>query len=57
MDKKGRQQKIADVIRVKRISNQSELVNELKRKGVASTQASVSRDLGELGVGRGRPHA
>ncbi len=50
MDKKRRQQKIADVIRAKRMANQTELVAELKRKGIVSTQASVSRDLGELGV-------
>ena len=50
MDKKSRQNRIAAVIRAKRIVNQTELVTELKKKGVASTQASVSRDLNELGV-------
>jgi transcriptional regulator of arginine metabolism len=50
MGKTERQQKIADVIRAKRIRSQAELVQELERRGVTSTQASVSRDLSELGV-------
>ncbi len=50
MDKRARQQKIADLIRAKRVVNQAALVTELKKKGVDSTQASVSRDLDELGV-------
>jgi transcriptional regulator of arginine metabolism len=38
------------VISSRRISRQDELVNELKASGFNVTQASVSRDLDEIGV-------
>lgn len=50
MDKAERQQKILDLIKAKRVSSQGELVALLEKKGIASTQASVSRDLADLGV-------
>lgn len=50
MDKHQRQSKIVDIIRAKRIGNQGDLVDELTKKGFDVTQASVSRDLAELGA-------
>ena len=50
MDKHQRQRKILDILRAKRLGNQADLVAELERRGVVCTQASVSRDLAELGV-------
>jgi transcriptional regulator of arginine metabolism len=50
MDKQSRQQKIAEIIRHAKVRNQSELVTQLTKAGVESTQASVSRDLAEMGV-------
>lgn len=50
MDKHQRQEKIAEIIRTKRIGNQQDMVAELTRRGFDVTQASVSRDLNELGA-------
>jgi transcriptional regulator of arginine metabolism len=50
MQKSERQNRILDVISSRRISRQDELVNELKASGFNVTQASVSRDLDEIGV-------
>lgn len=50
MDKHQRQQKITQLVRGRRIANQAELVQALEDAGIACTQASVSRDLAELGV-------
>jgi len=52
MRKKERQQKLLEVIRVKRIANQHDLLLELSRLGIEANQASVSRDLNELGVAK-----
>ncbi|MDL1893378.1 hypothetical protein FBQ87_10895, partial [Sphingobacteriales bacterium CHB3] len=41
---------IKSLIASKDISNQTELVNELKRKRIDVTQATLSRDLAELGI-------
>jgi transcriptional regulator of arginine metabolism len=50
MEKERRQQKILNLIRVKRIGTQGDLVDYLERSGVPATQSSVSRDLEELGI-------
>ena len=50
MQKTERQNRILDVITSRRISRQDELVNELRASGFNVTQASVSRDLDEIGV-------
>lgn len=52
MRKKERQQKLLEVIKVKHIANQHDLLIELSRLGVEANQASVSRDLNELGVAK-----
>ncbi|HLG15583.1 MAG TPA: arginine repressor [Blastocatellia bacterium] len=48
--KRGRQQKILDIISAKRIATQHQLSAELARHGHAATQSSVSRDIVELGL-------
>lgn len=50
MRKKARQEKLVDLINSKQIGNQQALQNELNRLGVPATQASISRDLTELGI-------
>ncbi|MFM1985810.1 MAG: arginine repressor [Actinomycetota bacterium] len=41
---------IQDILANKSISSQNELLNELKKKGFAVTQTTLSRDLDELGA-------
>ena len=48
--KKARQQAIADVVRVRRLRTQRELVAALTDKGFRVTQATVSRDITEMGL-------
>jgi transcriptional regulator of arginine metabolism len=50
MRKKMRQEKVLELIRTKRFRTQAELVEELRRRGIRTTQSSVSRDLARLGV-------
>ncbi len=50
LSKHERQTKVADLIRKRKLANQAEVVAELKKHGYDCTQASVSRDLSELGV-------
>jgi transcriptional regulator of arginine metabolism len=50
MSKLSRQLAIKDIIAARDISNQDDLRRELKRKGFTVTQATLSRDLHELGV-------
>ena len=50
MQKSERHQAILDLISAKKIARQEELVKELAGRGLAVTQASVSRDLDELGI-------
>ena len=50
MSKLSRQLAIKDIIAAKDISNQDDLRRELKKKGFTVTQATLSRDLHELGV-------
>lgn len=45
-----RQDAIKRALRMKRIATQQELVETLRREGIEATQATLSRDLAELGV-------
>ena len=48
--KSKRQEAIREILSKKRIGTQRELVLELKKKGFKTTQATLSRDIGELGL-------
>jgi transcriptional regulator of arginine metabolism len=48
--KEARQNAIRKTLRIKRITTQNELVAQLKGEGIDATQATLSRDLAELGV-------
>jgi transcriptional regulator of arginine metabolism len=48
--KRARQQAISDVVRAGRVRTQQELVAALRAKGYRTTQATVSRDVAELGL-------
>lgn len=50
MQKQDRHQTIIDLIGAARIGRQDELVRALGDRGFSVTQASVSRDLDELGI-------
>jgi len=50
MQKSDRQQKIIDLISSELISTQVDLVDRLSSRGFQATQASVSRDIDELGI-------
>jgi transcriptional regulator of arginine metabolism len=50
MHKAERQTKIRKLIQKKRMRSQDELTHELSRLGSVVTQASVSRDLDEMGI-------
>jgi transcriptional regulator of arginine metabolism len=52
MRKKDRQRKLTDLVRVKSISNQHDLLNELSALSTNTNQATVSRDLQELGISK-----
>ena len=54
MNKRQRQQMIRRVVRERPMSSQRELVDELTAAGFAVTQATISRDLRELGLQKGR---
>jgi transcriptional regulator of arginine metabolism len=48
--KRARQQAIGDVVRDRRLRTQRELVAALQLKGFGVTQATVSRDITEMGL-------
>ncbi len=50
MNKKPRQNALVEIVKRNAIYSQSELAAELGNKGFTVTQASVSRDLDELGI-------
>lgn len=50
MRKRARQENIMEIVRSKKLTNQKQIQNELEPKGIQSTQASISRDLIELGI-------
>jgi len=54
LNKRQRQQLIQRIIKDRPVSTQQELVAALLRAGCEVTQATVSRDLVELGLHRGR---
>lgn len=50
MKKNARQQRIADLLRTTEVSSQGQLVDLLEEEGIVATQATVSRDLDDLGA-------
>ncbi len=54
MNKRQRQQLIRRIVKERPISNQRELVEALQAAGCSATQATVSRDLRELGLHKAR---
>lgn len=50
MSRNARQSKILELISLKEIETQDELARELKRANVEITQATISRDIKELGL-------
>ena len=54
--KRQRQQALLDLVRREPLSSQEEIRRRLARLGHATTQATVSRDLDELGLVRIRDH-
>ncbi|MGH9044154.1 MAG: arginine repressor [Acidimicrobiales bacterium] len=50
MTKRQRQHTIAGILRASVVANQQELVEHLGAQGVSATQATISRDLEELGA-------
>jgi len=50
LGKERRQDAIRRALRVKRIATQQDLVEALAAEGIEATQATLSRDLAELGV-------
>jgi transcriptional regulator of arginine metabolism len=48
----ARRQAIVDLVRARTIHNQKELAGLLRRQGYAATQATLSRDLRSLGIGK-----
>jgi transcriptional regulator of arginine metabolism len=52
MSKRKRQEAILSIIAKHPVSTQEELVDRLQRAGIATTQATVSRDIAELGLVR-----
>jgi transcriptional regulator of arginine metabolism len=50
MNKRARQKLIRDLIGIREIRTQDELLDALKRKNVRVTQATLSRDFREMGV-------
>ena len=52
MSKRKRQEAILSIIAKHPVSTQEDLVDRLQRAGIATTQATVSRDIAELGLVR-----
>ena len=52
MKKSERQETILDIINHNRIETQEDLVEELKKRGIFVTQATISRDIKELKVSK-----
>ena len=48
--KDARQTKILEILKLMKISDQQQLLDELLRLGIVTSQSTVSRDLDELGV-------
>jgi transcriptional regulator of arginine metabolism len=56
MSKRKRQEAILSIIAKHPVATQEELVDRLLRAGIETTQATVSRDIAELGLIRGAGH-
>jgi len=54
MNKRQRQQLLRRVLKDRSVASQRELVDELALAGCPVTQATISRDLRELGLQKGR---
>ena len=52
MDKQKRQFTIREILMEQQIASQEELASAMKRAGISITQATLSRDLAEMGVAR-----
>lgn len=52
--KRRRQDEILRLVRTEHISTQTDLTAALNASGIPTTQATVSRDIQELGLSRGR---
>jgi len=50
MSRRVREQAILDLIESEPISNQDEIVEQLRARGIQATQATVSRDVKRLGL-------
>lgn len=46
----ARHEAIREIVRSKRVKTQRELVDALKDRGFSCTQATISRDIGEMGL-------
>ena len=57
MNKRQRQHLIRSVLKNRALTSQRELVDELLAAGCPVTQATVSRDLREIGLQKGRDHS
>lgn len=57
MNKRQRQQMIRRVLKNRTVTSQRELVDELAAAGCSVTQATISRDLREIGLQKGRDPA
>jgi transcriptional regulator of arginine metabolism len=56
VNKRQRQHLIRSVLKNRSVTSQRELVEELTAAGCPVTQATVSRDLREIGLQKGRDH-
>lgn len=52
MHKKDRQNTLVNIIQSQKIANQHALIDALTKAGVFSNQATISRDLNELGIAK-----
>lgn len=52
MNKRQRQDKLIQVIQTRRISNQHDLLQALQNLNVYTNQATISRDLNDLGISK-----
>lgn len=52
MNKQGRHRRLLEIVSATPVKRQEQLVKLLRKKGFAVTQASVSRDLDEIGIAK-----
>ncbi len=53
-ERERRQSLLREIVATQRAASQGDLVDALARRGIAATQATVSRDLDELGIAKVR---